>query len=196
MAVNDIYQQTVVASQGTVALANVFYTKITVDAGPPDDQDELVDAFTNIVIEAMKEFQTASIIYECILSRKVDPVTGPAKVYPLNTVGSNPLAPTPANLAITCTTRSLPWDRSSGGRYFLAGVPETWITDGRFLQSEIGKFDNFVEAVVEPFSQSGSTYKMMHHRKKFGTFAEIESAQIQPIPSRQRNRTQRLCSIS
>lgn len=196
MAVNDIYQNTLVVAQGTVAVANVFYTKITVDAGPPDDQDELVDAFINIVVDAIQKFQCNTTVYECILSRKVSPVTGPAKVYPITGTGDLAQNPMPSNSAITVTTRSLPWDPSAGGRYFMAGVPETWITDGRLLTTEVSAFDDFLTAVTEEYSQSGSSYKMQHFRKKFSSFADILTAQVQPIPSRQRNRTQRLCSIS
>lgn len=196
MAVNDIYQNTLVAAQGTVALANVFYTKLTVDAGPPDDQDALVEAFIDQVVPAIKKTQSVSIIYECVLSRKVDPVTGPAKVYPITAGGDILSDTTPANLAITVTTRSLPWDPSAGGRYFLAGVPEIWITDGRLQQAFIEQYEDFTDLLTDGWSATGSSYEMWHFRKKFKSFAKIVTAQVQPIPSRQRNRTQRLCSIS
>lgn len=196
MAVNDIYQNTLVASLGTVALANVFYQKITVDAGPPDDQDAMVDAFIQQVLPDILSFQCADLVYECILSRKVSPLTGPAKVYPIQDTGDIVSAPVPANQAITITTRSLPWDNTAGGRYFMAGVPEVWITDGRLLVTETDAFDDFLNKLEGGFTQSGSTYSFQHYSKKFDTYKDILTATLQPIPSRQRNRTQRLCSIS
>lgn len=196
MAAGEIYQFTAVNILNAEPTANVFYLKVIDDTGSTDDLADAADALENQILFKIAAFQSDQLAYECILGRRVSPTTSPTRVITTSLVGAQISDPFPANVAINFRHYSENGNKNQRGRYFIAGLVKLFVTAGRLSQSQRPTYETFMDAVVAVITQSGRTYRMQHFSKKLNQFFDIDSMTVNPIPTKMRNRTPGLCSIS
>lgn len=196
MAVGDIYSETVVMNHGGVNFANILYLKVDADAGPDKDDDEVAADFIASVIPTIQATQSDQVTYECVLQRKVSPVTAPSKVYEVLGTGDSVLHGLPTNQAVLLRHQSLPAQIQNYGRLFLAGVPEGWVSKGRVKFNFISDFEPLLNILTQGFTVGGTDYRMVHHSPTLATYQNIVTASINPRVTKFKNRTRPLCSIS
>jgi hypothetical protein len=196
MSVGDVYQQTLVGELDGVEVANVFYQKITTDPGESATQEEVFEAFKNNILNEIQKFTSTEFQWECVLSRKIAPMTEPSRVFPLSEVGGVASPSLPANQVITVSHQSTPWTRFQNGRWFFTGIPKIWIESGRLVEAGANAFQDFCETVTGTFADAAVLYRIVHQSRQAETLFDVDACTIRPVPTKLRRRTKRLCSIS
>lgn len=196
MPIGDVFQQTVVNIQNAEPCASVFYQRTIEDAGTLDPEKDAADALVSSVIAEIAEFQSNQVQYECVLSRRILPTTTPARVINQTLNGALGGQELPANVAFSFRHYSEDGDKRKRGRWFFNGMLESWVIDGRLDIENSSTFNNFLQVAVGPYVSSGRTYQLQHFSKFLDQFFDIDSVLINPVPTKLRNRTPGLCSIS
>ena len=196
MPIGEIYQNTVVNLQNAEPCASVFYNKVIEDAGTLDPEKDQADALIDGIITHIADFQSNQVQYECVLSRRILPTTTPARVILQTLNGALGGQELPANVAFSVRHYSLDASKFTRGRWFLNGMLESWVENGRILLTNATTIQPFLDAVIANYSVSGRTYRVQHYSKFLDTFFDIDSALPNPVPTKVRNRTPGLCSIS
>lgn len=196
MAANEIYQQTVVNLQNAEPCASVFYTKVIEDAGTTDPELDAATALMDEIVSNVAAFQSNQVNYECVLSRRLLPTTQPARVLLQTLNGSLGGQELPANVAFSFRHYSIDASKFTRGRWFFNGMLESYVNDGRISFLNAAVFAPFIAACTAPFLNSGRTYRLQHFSRKLDLFFDIDSVLQNPVPTKVRNRTPGLCSIS
>ena len=196
MPVGDVFQQTAVNIQNGEPCASVYYQETVQDAGTLDPELDAATALVDTVIDVIAEIQSNQVEYECILSRRLLPTTTPARVILITKSGALGGQELPANVAFSLRHYSNNGSKRSRGRWYINGMLEAWVSDGRILGDFVTEFNNIAQTVTAPYVNSGRTYKLQHHSRANNNFSDILSLIVNPIPIKVRNRTPGLCSIS
>lgn len=196
MAAGDIYQCTVVQGLDGVNLANVMFLKIIDDTGIADSEIGVNEVFDNQIIPAMVNIQSEDVSYECVLMRKVAPMTAPARVFPSTKVGLLPFPSIAANQVAVMSHYSNDGRPRYRGRYFISGTPKTISSHGRISETFKGIYDELADLMTETITESTHTYRMQHYSKFLDVHVDIENARMQPILTKHRGRTPGTCSIT
>ncbi len=196
MPIGEVYQQTLVNIQNAEPCASVFYMKVVEDAGTTDPEKDAADALINGIATDIANFQSNQVNYECVLSRRILPTTQPARVLLQTLNGALGGQELPANVAFSFRHYSLDASKFTRGRWFINGMLESYVIDGRLDVGNVAVFQPFINAVVAPIVDSGRTYRLQHFSKFLDQFFDINSVLQNPVPTKLRNRTPGLCSIS
>ncbi len=196
MAMGEIYQLTLVSILNTVPVANVFYLEVLDDTGTTDAMADAAAALETQVVTDLRVFQSNEVVYECILGRRVLPTTSPARVFNITATGALVQEPFPANVAIVVRHYSDTGDKNRRGRYFLAGLSKIDTQNGRIVQGLAASIQTFIATISDPIVDSPRVYLMKHFSRKLGLYFTIESGTVDPVPTKVRNRTPGICSIS
>lgn len=196
MPADEVYQQTVVNIQNAEPCASVFYTKVIEDAGTLDPEKDAADALIDEIITDVAAFQSNQVNYECVLSRRILPTTQPARVLLQTLNGALGGQELPANVAFSFRHYSLDASKFTRGRWFFNGMLESYVDQGRISVDNVAVFQPFINAAIAPFTNSGRTYRLQHFSRFLDQFFDIKSVLQNPIPTKVRNRTPGLCSIS
>ncbi|MHC4073470.1 MAG: hypothetical protein ACYTGS_15775, partial [Planctomycetota bacterium] len=182
MAAGDIFQQSLVTLVSAEPVANVFYMEVLDDTGTTDAEDDAKDALINHVKPDLIAFQSSGVAYECVLSRKVFPTTGPARVFTVAGTGSLGGGLFPANVAVNMRHYSDNGDRNKRGRWYFPGLLKSWVSDGRIADDHAAVFQTLIDTVTATITDSGRTYRLKHYSKKLNLYYDIDSCQLNPIP--------------
>lgn len=196
MATNDRYSVIAVANMDKVAIANTFYCNVLDDSAPTDTIDDLAAQFTSTWIAGLKANQTSQLEYECLLIRKVLPVSEPAIMYPLTDVGALAATGLPTNQTLCINTVSEDGTNPYRGRWFISGLLETQVQDGTFTQAVQALWSGFMSALGLSFGTTGKLFQLNHYSHDKNDYTPIVRGRLDPVPRKLRNRTPGLCSIS
>jgi hypothetical protein len=196
MPAGDIYQFTAVNIQNAEPCASVYYQETVEDAGTLDPEQDAATALNDVVLDVIAEIQSNQVEYECILSRRIRPTTSPARVFLINRSGARGGQELPANVAFSLRHYSGVGSKSDRGRWYINGMLESDVDDGRIIKDLVPLFNNIEQTVTGPYINSGRTYKLQHYSRTYDYFVNIDSMIVNPIPIKVRNRTPGLCSIS
>lgn len=196
MSAGDIWSQTWVALLHGVPCASVFYMEAIDDDQGSDDELSAANAFINNVVPAIVDFQSNEIVGECLLSRRVFPTTAPARVFADTSPGGEVTGSLPSNQAIVFRHYSGIGDRFRRGRFFISGLPERDVSNGMIDEDIREKFEALMLILTEVVTESINTYRMKHFSKSLEAYFDLDSMTINPVPTKLRNRTPGICSIS
>jgi hypothetical protein len=196
MPIGEVYQNTVVNLQNAEPCASVFYNRVVEDAGTTDPEKDQADALIDGIITHLADMQWNQVQYECVLSRRILPTTQPARVILQTLNGALGGQELPANVAMSFRHYSLDASPFLRGRWFINGLLESWVENGRILATHATDVQPFINAVPNDYTVSGRTYRVMHYSRRLDTFYDIDSVIFNPVPTKVRNRTPGLCSIS
>jgi len=196
MAAEDKYSLTTVALYHNVAVANTFFINVIDDTLVGDEIDALAGIFDTEILALIAANQVSELEYECLLIQKLSPQTEPAVVVDSNRSGALSLDGLPSNLSMCMNHVSADGKPRFRGRWFIPGIRENQVTNGRFTDAINGNFILFRLAVVDTYGPAGQIYQLNHFSRVESSFTTITRAFASPIPRKLRNRTRKLCSIS
>lgn len=196
MSLGDIYQQTAVSIMNASPVANVFYTKVLAESTPSDTEVIAANALNNNILAALAPVQGNDLDYECILSRKVSPVTSPSTVILITRSGTAGVGEFPNNVAVVFRTYAGNGDKRHRGRWFIPGLIKSWVSEGRIDQAHIGTYQTAQDAMIASFGIPQYTFRLQHFSPYLGTYTDIENVIVNPIPTKMRGRTPGTCSIT
>jgi len=196
MAANDKYQLICVANLQKVAIANTFYINVLNDDSAGNTANSINTMFNSYILDSIQAVQSSAVEYECNLIRKVDPTSEPAEMFPLSLYGDLGPAVLPSNLTCCVNTWSNDGRPPFRGRWFISGLLETDIEDGRWTTATETRFDALLSVIKDSWGPSGQTYQLNHWSEAQEQFDPIVRGRIAAIPRKLRNRTPGLCSIS
>lgn len=196
MAAGDIWQVTMVYKVGGEPCANVMYIKAVDDSGTTDATADAETAFAGAPQTQLLLAQCDTVAHEANIMRQVYPTTKPARVFSSSKTGNEAAVALPANQAITLSHYAGIGDKRRRGRLFISGFGEAWVNAGRVEAAHESKFDNFITQMTSLITSSGRTYQMQHFSKKNAAYYDIDSMVVRPVPTKIRNRTPRITSIS
>lgn len=196
MSAGDIFSQTLVYILDTVSCANTFFLEAIDDDPSTDDELSAFEAFRDEVLPAIQDIQSGEVEYECILSRRVFPTTAPNRVFSLTGNGAISGESLPANVAMNIRHFSGIGNINQRGRWFFAGLNESRVFEGRIVEDHDEPMNDFITVVTSPILPPSHEYRMKHFSKKLEQFFDIDSGASSPIPTKVRNRTPGICSIS
>lgn len=196
MATNDKYQLVLVANLQKTALANTFYVNVLNDTSTSDTANSIHLQFRANVLSKLKLIQSSQVEYECMLIRRLEPTSEPAIMFPLTEVGSRGTSVLPSNLTCCINTWSNDGRPPYRGRWFISGLLEEDIEDGRWLVHVETALSQFMSEIKDSWGPSGEVYQLNHWTRAQEQFDPITRGRIAAIPRKLRNRTPGLCSIS
>jgi len=196
MSAGDIFSQTLVYILDTVSCANTFFLKAIDDDPGADDELSAFEAFEAEVLPLIKAIQSSDVEYECVLSRRVFPTTAPNRVFSLTGNGTVTGESLPANVAMNIRHFSGIGTKNQRGRWFFSGLNEARVVEGRMVGVHSIPMDALITVVSNPIVTGPHEYRMQHFSKTVNDFFDIENGASNPIPTKMRNRTPGICSIS
>jgi len=196
MAADDKYQLILVAQLQKVAIANTFYVNVLNDSSASDTADSINTMFKAYVLDALLAVQSSEVKYECTLIRRLEPTSEPAIMFPLTEVGDLGTDVLPSNLTCCINTWSNDGRPPFRGRWFISGLLEANVEDGRWTASVETAFATFLAVIKDSWGPSGQVYQLNHWSEAQSQFDAITRGRIAAIPRKLRNRTPGLCSIS
>jgi len=196
MSAGDIFSQTLVYVIETVSCANTFFLEAIDDDPGTDDELSAFNAFEAEVLPAIKDIQSSEVEYECVLSRRVKPTTAPNRVFSLTGNGAVTGESLPANVAMNVRHFSEIGNINQRGRWFFSGLNELRVFEGRIVEAHDTPLNDLITVVSNPIINASHEYRMKHFSKKLDQFFDIANGASSPIPTKVRNRTPGICSIS
>jgi len=195
MATNDKYQLILVAQLQKTAIANTFYVNVLNDTGTSDTADSIHTQFRANILSKLKLIQSSQVEYECMLIRKLVTRSEPAIMFPLTEVGSRGTTVLPSNLTCCINTWSSDGRAPYRGRWFISGLLEEDVEDGRWMVHVETALSQFMEEIKDSWGPSGEVYQLNHFSEAQGSYDPLTRGRIAAIPRKLRNRTPGLCSI-
>jgi len=192
----DKYSLIAVSQYHNVAIANTFFINVIDDAGAADKIQSIANEFDSNILVSIAGKQTNEVVYECLLIQKVSPQTEPARVVASTRVGSLPSEGLPSNQSLCVNHTGGDGRPRFRGRWFIAGIPETSVFEGRFTDATEVSWDSFLLATAQAYGPAGEIYQLVHFSKVAASFTDLKRSWLSPIPRKLRNRTRKLCSIS
>ena len=196
MAADDKYSVVVVQVMGTTALANCFFVNVIDDSGYADKYDGVAEQFEDEIVDSLKLIQCTSVEYECLLIRQLQPQTAPARVYDLTQVGTNGTDALPSNQVMSVEHVSSDRRPPFRGRWFISGVSESFVSEGRWRSGDIAAINTFLGKTDVQYGAATKYYQLQHYSDAQEAFYDIKRSYVSPIPRKLRGRTPGLCSIS
>lgn len=196
MAVGDKYSVISVANYHNVAVANTWFVDVLDDAIPGDPVLQVAAAFDLKILALVAAKQVSELVYECLLIQKKSPTTEPAVVVDSVRVGALTGDGLPSNQSLCINHVSSDGRPRFRGRWFIPGIRETEIAQGRFTDSILSDFGDFLGTIRSPYGGAGDLYQLNHFSPFAASFTTITRGWLTPIPRKLRNRTRKLCSIS
>lgn len=196
MAVNDKYQLILVANLQKVAIANTFYINVLNDSSASDTADSIHTQFKANILSDLKTIQSSLVEYECMLIRRMLPTSEPSIMFPLTEVGARGTTVLPSNLTCCINTWSNDGRPPFRGRWFISGLLEEDIDDGRWQTHVETALGQFLGAIKDSWGPTGEVYQLNHWSEAQAQFDPLVRGRIAAIPRKLRNRTPGLCSIS
>jgi len=196
MAVGDKYSVILVANMDNVSIANCFFVDVIDDAGTADVPASISTHFQADIVSLIASQQSINLEYECLLIRKVSPVSEPAVVFTFTLAGTLTDISLPTNVALVVNTVSNDGRPRFRGRWFIAGLRETAVENGRWKQSISTLWDPLLVAITNSFGIAGETYILNHFSPHINQFDSITRGRLSPQPRKMRGRTPGICSIS
>jgi len=196
MATNDKYQLILVANLQKVAIANTFYINVINDASTTDTPASINSMFSAYILDSIQAVQSSEVEYECTLIRKMAPTSEPVLMFPLDVTGDLGTDVLPSNLTACINTWCNDGRPPFRGRWFISGLLEADIEDGRWNTATETKFGALLSVIKDTWGPSGETYQLNHWSEAQEQFDPIKRGRIAAIPRKLRNRTPGLCSIS
>jgi len=196
MAALDKYSVTLVAQIHNVSVANVFYVNVVDDSGAADTPASISTQFQGFIVTLMRTHQVNTLVYECLLIRKVSPVTEPAIVFTFADTGAQPPEALPTNVTMCINTVSADGRPRFRGRWFIAGLPEADVLNGRWKDIVVIDWFSFLDQITKTFGPAGEIYRLQHFSPFINQFDDIDRGTISPQPRKLRSRTPGICSIS
>lgn len=196
MATNDKYQLILVANLQKTAIANTFYVNVLNDTGTSDTANSIHTEFKANILAKLKSTQSSEVEYECMLIRRVEPKSEPAIMFPLTDVGARGTTVLPSNLTCCINTWSSDGRPPYRGRWFISGLLEEDIDEGRWKSQVEMLFSQYLGEIKNSWGPTGEVYQLNHYSDSQEQFDPITRGRIAAIPRKLRNRTPGLCSIS
>ena len=196
MAVNDKYNVVLVQVLDGVSLANVFKVNVLDDSGTSDTPASIATEFESKFVDAMNSNQGNGVANECLLIGKLQPMSAPSVVYPLSGIGLLSPDELPSNVALCVNTVCNDGRPPFRGRWFIGGLMESDVNNGRWKQGIEADWAPFIDAVPLAFGPANESFQLNHYSPAQDQFDPFTRARITPIPRKLRNRTPGQCSIS
>lgn len=196
MAVGDKYSVITVAQLDSVSVANVFYVDVVDDAGAADVPLSISTQFQAKILGLISAQQSFLLDYECLLIRKVAPTTEPAVVFTFTLVGARLVSNLPTNVTLVINHISNDGRPRFRGRWFIAGIPEEDVLDGRWKESVQTGWATFLDTIPDSWGIAGETYRLNHYSPFIDQYDSITRGRLSPQPRKLRSRTPGICSIS
>ena len=196
MAAGDITQLTVVELINGQPSASVWYVRTVDDTGATDELLEARNQFVNNIMIDLQNMRSNEVVGECILAKRVHPTTSPTRVLDDGGSGGEALASLPANQAMVIRKYCGVADANRRGRYFISGIPELWVSDGRLQRDMQGRFDIWRGPAEAEFGPPQREYRLSHYSRRLNQYFDINTFVLNPVLTKIRNRTPSTCSIT
>lgn len=190
MAVNDIYQLTIVQSLHGQKILNVLHYKATQAPSSGTYEAALIQAFGVIAIPSLKAFQSEELNHEALAVQKIWPL--PPTHATLDTTYSGPglipgdSLPTSVTSVITKVTAFA--GRKYRGRVYVAGVPVTSENDSQLQVGDLAVLGAFAENLDNGIGAVGASFQPVLWHRSSNTSDNLIDAVARPILRNQRRR--------
>lgn len=169
---NDVIQLVIVGNSGGEFWECVQHWQTSVDSGadPVGEADQLIQGFIDSAMDAMSDIQSVDTFISGFKAKRVNNTGGPTVMRPLvpvpGAVAGEQINSASGYCIVSRYEHAAAW---KSGRFFIPGIPETFIDGNHFTAPAIAAVATFIGAMGS-FSSGGFGFTYGTWSGKFNLF--------------------------
>lgn len=176
MAVNDIYEVSMLYSIKGEKCANVLHLREDVDPGSNNEQTVANAVKVGIWDGSLKLAVSNDVKLQVVRARRIDPTAGGPVDVVVNTDGSIAQDVMPPNNCVVISLYTARLDKSGRGRLHFSGAPKTQNQDGLLDTAAQTLWDAVANSFLSAITSGGGSYTAGIWSRKFSQFNPITAA--------------------
>lgn len=150
MAVDDLYQVTVVCGVNGQRVVNVMHFREGLDCTDDVPARSICAAYEDVALPLLTACLAPEAAVECIYARRIAPTPGiPFLIVETSSPGELGTECVPSNAAAVISLYTSLASRSGRGRQYISGVPEDYVADGVMEAPLVTALEAYAQALID-----------------------------------------------